>query len=57
VAAVVQGADIAGALLWAPINAMSVVQKVGAQAGLLSEREIEHYLRIAPEDYHAERLS
>ena len=56
VGAVIKGADIAGALLWAPINAMSVVQKVGAQAGLLSEREIEHFLRIAPESYHPERL-
>ncbi|HEY5549937.1 MAG TPA: carbohydrate kinase family protein [Candidatus Saccharimonadales bacterium] len=56
VAAVIRGADIAGALLWAPINAMSVVQKVGAQAGLLTDREIEHYLRIAPEDYRPVRL-
>lgn len=56
VAALIKGADIAGALLWAPINAMSVVQKTGAQAGLLTEREIEHYLRIAPEDYHPVRL-
>jgi sugar/nucleoside kinase (ribokinase family) len=56
VGAMIKGADIAGALLWAPINAMSVVQKVGAQAGLLSEREIEHFLRIAPESYHPERL-
>lgn len=56
VAAVIQGADVASALLWAPINAMSVVQKVGAQSGLLSEREITHYLRIAPEDYHPTRL-
>jgi sugar/nucleoside kinase (ribokinase family) len=56
VAAVIQGADIAAALLWAPINAMSVVQKVGAQAGLLTEREIEHYLRIAPENYHPVRI-
>jgi sugar/nucleoside kinase (ribokinase family) len=56
VAAVIRGADIAAALLWAPINAMSVVQKVGAQAGLLTEREIEHYLRIAPENYHPVRL-
>ena len=56
VAALAKGADIQGALLWAPISAMSVVQKIGAQAGLLSEREIEHYLRIAPEDYHPVRL-
>jgi len=56
VAAVMKGADIPGALLWAPVNSMSVVQKVGAQAGLLTERELEHYLRIAPEHYHPERL-
>lgn len=55
-AAIMKGADIAGALLWAPINAMSVVQKVGAQAGLLSEPEIERYLRAAPENYHPVRL-
>lgn len=56
VAALAKGADIASALLWAPINSMSVVQKVGAQAGLLSEREVDHFLRIAPESYHPERL-
>ncbi len=55
-AAMIHGADISAALLWAPINSMSVVQKVGAQAGLLSEREIEHFLRIAPDNYHPERL-
>jgi sugar/nucleoside kinase (ribokinase family) len=57
VAAVIHGADIAAALLWAPINAMSVVQKVGAQAGLLTQREIEHFLRIAPGNYHPVRLA
>ncbi len=57
VAALAKGADIEAALLWAPINAMSVVQKVGAQAGLLSVAEIEHYLRTAPADYHPEKMS
>lgn len=56
VAAIAKGADIEGALLWAPVNSMSVVQKVGAQAGLLSEHELEHYLRTAPRSYHPERL-
>lgn len=56
VAAVMRGADIQGALLWAPINAMSVVQKIGAQAGLLSVHDIEKYLRAAPSSYHPERL-
>lgn len=56
VAAIMRGADIQGALLWAPINSMSVVQKVGAQAGLLTEKEINHYLRTAPANYHPQKL-
>ena len=56
VAALAKGADLQGALLWAPINSMSVVQKVGAQAGLLSEKELNKYLRDAPHWYHPERL-
>lgn len=56
VAAIINGADIEGALLWAPINSMSVVQKVGAQAGLLTLRELEKYLRQAPNWYHPERI-
>lgn len=57
VAAIMRGADIEQALLWAPINSMSVVQKVGAQAGLLTQDEIEHYLAKAPEWYHPERVA
>jgi sugar/nucleoside kinase (ribokinase family) len=56
VAALAKGASVEDALLWAPINSMSVVQKVGAQAGLLSEKEIEKYLREAPNWYHPERI-
>ena len=56
VAAIMRGADVEGALLWAPINSMSVVQKVGAQAGLLDEKQINHHLRNAPHWYHPERL-
>jgi ribokinase len=56
VAALAKGADVESALLWAPINSMSVVQKVGAQAGLLSEKEINKFLREAPRWYHPERL-
>jgi ribokinase len=51
VAALIKGNSIEGALQWAPINSMSVVQKVGAQAGLLSEKQIDHYLRHSPEHY------
>jgi ribokinase len=56
VAALAKGADIQGALLWAPINSMNVVQHVGAQAGLLSETEINKFLSKAPNWYHPERL-
>jgi hypothetical protein len=35
---------------------MSVVQYVGAQAGLLTEKQLEKYLREAPHWYHPERL-
>lgn len=56
VAALAKGADIQSALLWAPINSMSVVQKVGAQAGLLDEKEVNKLLRAAPHWYHPERL-
>lgn len=56
VAAIMRGADIQGALLWAPINAMSVVQQIGAQAGLLNVHQIEQYLHTAPHSYHPERL-
>lgn len=56
VAAIMKGATIEGAMLWAPINAMSVVQKVGAQAGLLNVNQIDQYLRLAPSSYHPERI-
>lgn len=56
VAALAKGNTIEGALQWAPINSMSVVQKVGAQAGLLSEKELESWLQKAPEWYKPERF-
>jgi len=56
IAALIKGNNISGALQWAPINSMSVLQKVGAQAGLLSEAKIEHYLVNAPEDYRVKSL-
>jgi ribokinase len=51
VAALVKGNTIEGALQWAPINSMSVVQKVGAQAGLLSEAELDQFLKNSPDWY------
>ncbi len=44
------------ALAWGPINSMSVVQKIGAQAGLLSRAELEELLKNAPEDYRARKI-
>lgn len=57
VAALIKGNTIEGALQWAPINSMNVVQHVGAQAGLLTEDQVEELLRKAPASYEPERLS
>ncbi|HEY1644855.1 MAG TPA: carbohydrate kinase family protein, partial [Candidatus Saccharimonadales bacterium] len=57
VASLIKGNNVEGALMWAPINSMSVVQKVGAQAGLLSEHQLEEYLRKAPDWYHPSILN
>lgn len=51
VAELSKGATFEQALLRAPINSMSVVQYVGAQAGLLSSRDIDEYIKRAPDDY------
>lgn len=56
VAALIKGNALEGALQWAPINSMSVVQELGAQAGLLSEDKLEEYLRNSPEWYRPERF-
>lgn len=50
-AALTLGKPFEEALLWGPINSMSVVQETGAQKGLLSRKELEHYLSSAPESY------
>ncbi|MBC7869023.1 hypothetical protein H7X69_02505, partial [Candidatus Saccharibacteria bacterium] len=44
------------ALTWAPINSMSVVQKLGAQAGLLGSDAINQFLATAPADYIAKEF-
>ena len=51
VSALALGKSMDEALMWAPVNSMNVVQKLGAQAGLLSRDEILKYLDQAPEDY------
>lgn len=56
VAAIMQGNTIEGALQWAPISSMNVVQHIGAQEGLLSEKELAQLLQKAPEWYKPERI-
>ncbi len=51
VAALAQGKSMDTALTWAPVNSASVVQKLGAQAGLLHADELKQWLDKAPDDY------
>lgn len=51
VAALMLGKSPLEALVWAPVNPMSVIQYVGAQEGLLDQEHIEWWLRQAPEEY------
>lgn len=56
VAALIKGNTIEGALQWAPINSMNVVQNTGAQEGLLTEDVLEDYLTKAPDWYKPEKF-
>lgn len=56
VAALMKGSNLEGALQWAPINSMNVVQYTGAQKGLLTEPELGELLKTAPEWYKPERF-
>ncbi|MGV9001688.1 MAG: carbohydrate kinase family protein [Candidatus Saccharimonadaceae bacterium] len=51
VAALALGESMDTALTWAPINSASVVQKLGAQAGLLNREAVEQFLAEAPDWY------
>ncbi|MEX0919038.1 MAG: carbohydrate kinase family protein [Candidatus Paceibacterota bacterium] len=55
--AIILGKTIPEALTWGPINSMSVVQNVGAQAGLLSREKLEEYLAEAPENYRPDKIN
>ena len=56
-AALALGETPLDAFTWAPINSMSVVQYVGAQAGLLTKKELLNYLAAAPGNYHPQKLA
>lgn len=45
------------AFAWGPINSMSVVQKIGAQAGLLTREKLEELLKNAPEEYKPKKVN
>ncbi len=45
------------ALSWGPINSMSVVQKIGAQEGLLTREKLEEYLKNAPAEYKTKKIN
>jgi sugar/nucleoside kinase (ribokinase family) len=55
--ALILGKDLKDALLWGPINSMSVVSYVGAQKGLLSREKIEEILANAPKEYKVNKIN
>ena len=56
VSALALGKPLSEALLWGPINSMSVVQYTGAQKGLLSREQLEKHLAEAPTSYKVEKI-
>jgi 5-dehydro-2-deoxygluconokinase len=56
VAALARGHGIEEALRWAPVNAMCVVQHVGAQAGLVTADRLGELLAGAPASFHPRPL-
>lgn len=50
------GKSVPEALLYGPVNSMSVVQEIGAQKGLLTLAEIENLLKKKPADYEVTKL-
>jgi ribokinase len=56
ISALALGKSVDEALMWGPINSMSVVQKIGAQEGLLTRPALEEYLKNAPADYQPKKL-
>ncbi|MDP6388084.1 MAG: carbohydrate kinase family protein [Candidatus Pacebacteria bacterium] len=45
------GKTLPDALMFGPVNSMSVVQYVGAQEGLLTKEKLQQFLAEAPENY------
>lgn len=55
-AALALGKKLNEALLWGPINSMSVVQHIGAQKGLLHRDKLELLLQEAPVEYAVQKI-
>jgi sugar/nucleoside kinase (ribokinase family) len=51
VSALAMGKAPLEAMVWAPVNPMSVAQFIGAQEGLLTLDQLEWWLHRAPEEY------
>jgi len=56
VSAIILGKTLPEALSWGGVNAMAVVQQVGANVGLLTRIKLEEYLKNAPSNYKAEKI-
>lgn len=56
VSALIMGKSPLEALVWAPVNPMSVVQYVGAQEGLLTHDQLEWWLHRAPAEYKPKEI-
>ncbi|MBI4065568.1 carbohydrate kinase family protein [Candidatus Kaiserbacteria bacterium] len=56
VVALALGKSLSDALLWGPINSMSVVQHIGAQKGLLMRDALLKFLADAPAEYKVESI-
>ena len=56
VSALAMGKSLDEALMWGPINSMSVVQQIGAQKGLLTADKLQEYLTNAPAEYVLKKI-
>lgn len=54
--ALAMGKSVDEALMWGPINSMSVVQAIGAQEGLLEREKLEEHLKNRPDDYQPQKV-
>jgi ribokinase len=50
------GKSLEDAMTWGPVNSASVVQKIGAQEGLLSQEKLLEMIEKAPADYKIKKI-